>query len=147
MNNLSLYCLIQKKLVSACACVHLTVYGLLHPLQSCIGSIHVQAKVIKLFLAQLMVFGLLFKHFTAQYLNTTKSRAYMNFCSLTNCQRNALLRVKMFEDTDRLIKSPHMSWPCSQQILIYHEERVLYYELIVQDGYKISGIFPHCSKY
>lgn len=48
--------------------VNLTVYGFFHPLQSCIGCVHVQSKVIQLLLAELTEFGLLFEHLTAQDL-------------------------------------------------------------------------------
>lgn len=51
-------------------CVSLTVYGFLHALQSCIGSVHIQSEVVELFLAQLTVPGLHFQHLTVQDLRT-----------------------------------------------------------------------------
>lgn len=53
--------------------MYLTVYGLLYPLQSCVGRVHIQSEVIQLFLAQLTEAGLQLQHLTAQDLNTTHS--------------------------------------------------------------------------
>ena len=69
-----------------CAYVQLTVYGLIHPLQSCKGSVHIQSEAIKLFLAQMTVMGLLFQHLTAEDLNTSHSKDLKNTCSYTGRQ-------------------------------------------------------------
>jgi len=79
--------------VCVCVCVCLTVDGLLHPLQSCVGSVHIQSEVVQLLLAQLTVAGLLLQHLTAQDLTTTHSFRRVDATGTT------------------LASSGHPSWP------------------------------------